>query len=71
MGYELHITRAEPPLDAASHPIGRDEWNEFARRHPDMVEVGWIDWKSFGREAVYEWPAGRADPCGLSGTPIQ
>jgi hypothetical protein len=66
VGNDLHITRAEDPFDAADFPIGRDEWNGYAQRHPAMAEVGWVDWKNFGREAIYAWPAGRDDPCSLS-----
>ncbi|MGI5183445.1 hypothetical protein ACQEVZ_45025 [Dactylosporangium sp. CA-152071] len=66
MGYDLHITRAADPFDAEDFPIGRDEWNGYARRHPAMAEVGWVDWTNFGREAIYAWPAGRDDPCSLS-----
>jgi hypothetical protein len=54
VGYDLHITRADELLDSEEHPIGRDEWNDYARQHPGLVEAGWVQWKSIGRETVYE-----------------
>jgi hypothetical protein len=55
MGYELHITRAEDWLDSEENPIAREEWLSFARERNDLVEAGWIDHGSAGREPVFEW----------------
>lgn len=56
MGYGLPVTRALNWHDAAIHPIGRQEWNDYPRGHPAMVEDGWIDWAAIGREPGYAWP---------------
>ncbi|WP_238015036.1 hypothetical protein KZZ52_33900 [Dactylosporangium sp. AC04546] len=66
MGYDLHITRAEDWLDAEARPIGRDEWNSYAGRHPDMVAEGWVEWADVGREPIYDWPSGNEERSSLS-----
>jgi hypothetical protein len=66
MGYDLHITRAMNWLDAENHPIGREEWRKYARRHPAMVEDGWIEWADIGREPCYAWPSHGVEPNSLS-----
>lgn len=66
MSYDLHITRALSWLDAQRYPIGREEWNEYARRHPAMVEDGWVEWADIGREPAYSWPRGSSEPSCLS-----
>jgi len=54
MGYDLHITRAADWCDAEEQPIGRDEWNTYARQHAALAEAGWVAWADLGREPVYE-----------------
>jgi hypothetical protein len=63
-------------LDSEAQPIGRDEWNAYARQHAGLVEAGWVEWTTIGREPVYElagrngecpslsWHEGAIDVCG-------
>ncbi|ANZ41801.1 hypothetical protein BBK82_43565 [Lentzea guizhouensis] len=46
MGYELHITRAEPP-------IGFEEWLDFARRRSDLREEGEVSYLDLESQPVY------------------
>lgn len=54
VSYDLHITRALSWLEVNRYPISREEWNEYARRHPAMVEDGWVQWS--GGEVVVTGP---------------
>lgn len=51
MGYDLHITRADAWLESESAPITRQEWQDFARSHPTLVEAGSAE---IGAEPVYD-----------------
>jgi hypothetical protein len=53
VGYDLHITRAAEWLDSTQAPIGRAEWNAFARHDDRLAEVSWVDMRDTGREPVY------------------
>jgi hypothetical protein len=83
VGYDLHITRAAHWLDSQDHPITPDEWEAYARRHPQLHEDGTVSQKDIGDQPMFTltskdgtrvglfWDESCVDVCGVYTEPAQ